>query len=83
MPWVMVRTRISASGWRDGSMAKSTGWPCTGPVVGPQNPRGGSQPSVILVPGIQCPLLVSIPGSHKVHRHIGRQKTHIHKIKIK
>jgi hypothetical protein len=34
-------------GWRDGSVVKSTGYSSRGPEFNPQQPHGGSQPSVM------------------------------------
>jgi hypothetical protein len=34
-------------GWRDGSVVKSTDYSSRGPEFKPQQPHGGSQPSVV------------------------------------
>ena len=39
--------RTFAVGWRDGSAVKSTDCSSEGPRFKPQQPRGGSQPSVM------------------------------------
>jgi hypothetical protein len=43
----LILSRIQGSGWRDVSAIKSTECSASGPESNSQEPRGGSQPSVM------------------------------------
>ena len=45
--WKFSRVKIHSEGLRDGSEVKSTGYTSKGPEFNSQQPRGGSQPSVM------------------------------------
>jgi hypothetical protein len=63
-------------------MVKSTGCSCRGLEFGPQNPHGGSKPSVTPVPGNPTSLLDSAGIKHTYGAQICMQaNTHLHTIK--
>jgi len=42
-----ILVKVEMMGWRDGSVVKSTDCSSRGPEFNPQQPHGGSQPSVM------------------------------------
>ena len=63
---------MKIGGWRNCSVIKNTGYSSRGPRFNSQYPHGSSQLSVTVVPGDVTPSL----------KHICRQSTNAHEIKI-
>ena len=59
--------KVTWRGWWGGSVVNSTCCSCWGSRFTSQHSRGGSQPSITPVPGIWCPLLISVGTTHSWH----------------
>lgn len=71
-------TYILGAGIMHDSVAKSTWWSCRGPSFGSQHPHSDTQPTLIPVPGVWCPLLTSMDTrhTHGTQTHISSKHSH-------